>query len=72
MSQPTLGAQRVRLDFNPSSDTAVDRIKRAGAALIDAVDDEPGDSRLKALAMTAAEEGAMWGVKAVTAPPPEA
>lgn len=44
MSQPTLGAQRVRLDFNPSSDTAVDRIKRAGAALIDAVDDDPGDS----------------------------
>ena len=67
MSQPTLGAQRVRLDFNPNSDTAIDRIKRAGAALIDAVNIEPGDPRLKALAMTAAEEGAMWGVKAVTA-----
>ena len=40
MPQPTLGAQRVRLDFNPSTDTAVDRIKRADAALIDAVNDE--------------------------------
>ena len=68
MTTPTLGAQRVRLDFNPSSDATVARIKRAGAALIDAVNDEPGDPRLKALAMTAAEEAAMWGVKAVTTP----
>ena len=68
MTTPTLGAERVRIDFNPSSDTAVDRIKRAGAVLIDAVNDKPGDPRLKALAMTAAEEGAMWGVKAVTTP----
>ena len=29
MTTPTLGAQRVRLDFNPASNTAVDRIKRA-------------------------------------------
>ena len=43
MTTPTLGAQRVRLDFNPSSNTAVDRIKRAGAVLIDAVNDEAGD-----------------------------
>ena len=68
MTTPALGAQRVRFDFNPRSNTAVDRIKRAGAALIDAVNDEPGDPRLKALAMTAAEEAAMWGVKAVTTP----
>lgn len=68
MTTPTLGAQRVRLDFNPGSDTAVDRIKRAGAALIDAINDETGDPRLKALAMTSAEEAAMWGVKAVTTP----
>ena len=68
MTIPTLGAQRVRLDFNPSSNTAVDRIKCAGAALIDAVNDEAGDPRCKALAMTAAEEAAMWGVKAVTTP----
>ena len=68
MTTPTLGAERVRQQFNPSSDTAVDRIKRAGAALIDAIDAEPGDPRCKALAMTKAEEASMWGVKAVTAP----
>ena len=43
MPQFTLGARRVRLDFKPSSNTAVDRIKRAGAALIDAVNDEAGE-----------------------------
>ena len=64
MTTSTLGAQRVRLDFNPNSNTAVDRIKRAGAALID----EAVEPRCKALAMTAAEEAAMWGVKAVTTP----
>ena len=69
MDQPTLGAQRVRLDFNPGSDTAVDRIKRAGAAFVDAINIEPGDPRRKALAMTAAEEAAMWGVKAATNTP---
>ena len=30
MTTPTLGAQRVRLDFNPSTNTVVDRIKRVG------------------------------------------
>ena len=55
MPKPTLGAERVRLDFNPASFTAVDRIKRSGAVLIDAINDEAGDPRLKALAITAAE-----------------
>ena len=68
MTQPTLGAQRVRLDFNPSSNTAADRIKCATATLIDAINDEPGDPWPKALGMTAAEEAGMWGVKAVTTP----
>ena len=65
MPPSTLGAQRVRLDSNPSPNPAVERIKRATAALVDAVNDEAGDPRLKALAMTAAEEASMWGVKAV-------
>lgn len=56
---PTLGAQRVRLDFNPSSNSTVYRIMRA-AALIDTINDETGDPRLKVLVMTAAEEAAMW------------
>lgn len=75
MSRPafdalSLGAERVRLDFNPSADTAVGRIKHAAALLIDIINAESGDHRLKALAMTAAEEASMWGVKAVTAQPP--
>lgn len=49
MATPTFGAQRVRFEFNPSSNTAA-------------------DPRLKALAMAAAEEATMWGVKVVTAP----
>ena len=69
MTERTLGAERVRLDFNPGASGAVARIKRAGAALIDAIDAEPGDPRLKALAMTAAEEASMWGAKAVTGTP---
>ena len=65
----SLGEERMRLDFNPGGNKAVKRIKRAAARLIDAIDREPGDPRLKALAITAAEESGMWGVKAVTAPP---
>ena len=68
MTTPTLGAVRVRLDFNPSESSPVDRIKRAGAALIDAINAVDGDPRTKALGMTSAEEATMWGVKAVTAP----
>ena len=68
MTARTLGAHRVRLDFNPSSNTSVERIKRAAAELIDAINATGGDPRLKALGMTAAEEAGMWGVKAATAP----
>ena len=69
MDARTLGAHRVRLDFNPSGNTSVERIKRAAAGLIDAINAAPGDPRLKALGMTDAENAAMWGVKAVTTPP---
>lgn len=67
----SIGAERVRLTFNPSADSAVDRIKRATAQLIDTIAGEAGDGRLKSLAMTAAEEAGMWGVKAVTTPIPD-
>ena len=69
----TLGEHRVRTSFNPSNDGIVDSIKQKSAELInligsvpdgEAYDKEAG--RLKALAMTAIEEGAMWGVKAAT------
>ena len=73
----TIGQYRVGLDFNPSNDLTVHRIKEKAAALIDEIDSiiidksklDVGEvARLKALAMTAIEEGAMWGVKAATKP----
>ncbi|MBO6816504.1 MAG: hypothetical protein JJ891_16740 [Rhizobiaceae bacterium] len=72
----TKGEFRVGIDFNPSSDDKVGRLKRAAADLIDLVDEiELGEEegglakerfRLKALAMTHIEEAAMWAVKAQT------
>ncbi len=68
----TVGELRVRTAFNPAASGAVDRIKNAAAKLIDeiaAVDPHnPAANRLRSLGMTAAEEAAMWGVKAATAP----
>ena len=71
MPEQTHGAHRVRLAHNPAESASVARIKRAAAALIDTLAEYAhGDPRLQALAMTAAEESAMWGVKAATAEPP--
>lgn len=72
---PTLGEQRVRVSFNPSSDNKVDQIKAKSAELIDIcqelkMSDQGGapseQARLAALAQTAYEEAAMWAVKAAT------
>ena len=70
----TLGEERVRVSFNPSGDSAVDRIKQLTADLIDLVNALPdhGDGetkRTKALAMTEFESAAHWAVKAATAQP---
>jgi hypothetical protein len=72
----TLGEYRTGIDFNPSSDETVNKIKRAAADLIDLLDtmanpaDNPAEvNRLKALAITHVEEAAMWGVKAATKKP---
>lgn len=72
------GEYRVGTTFNPSSDDTVAIIKSMAAALIDEIDSLPAHdrdtprggeiSRLKALAQTAIEEGAMWAVKAATKP----
>ena len=71
----TKGEYRVGTAFNPSASGLVDEIKRKAADLIDLIDSIPSDrdsergneaGRLKALAQTAVEEGAMWGVKAAT------
>lgn len=76
MSQ-TLGQRRIRVSFNPASDSSVDTLKKATADLIDLVDmsavapnftneDVKDFNRLKALAMTAYEEAAMWATKMLT------
>jgi hypothetical protein len=75
----TRGEYRVGINFNPSKDDNVGLIKRAAADLIDLIEtvaaSDPADTlqcvevlRLKALAQTAIEEGAMWAVKAATKP----
>jgi hypothetical protein len=67
MSAGSMGAKRVREDFNPSKDDLVTKIKRYTADLIDLCEDlKPLDPRLAALAQTAYEEAAMWAVKAAT------
>lgn len=65
---PTLGQNRVRLEFNPSSDNVVDQIKLKSAELIDLCETvKDKDPRLASLAQTTYEEAAMWAVKAATA-----
>lgn len=65
--QMTLGEQRVRRTFNPSSNRQVEEIKIATAELIDMCEElKAKDARLAALAQTAYEEAAMWAVKAAT------
>lgn len=76
----TKGEYRVGINFNPSGDDLVGRIKRAAADLIDLIETiDPGHGgllinsevvRLKATAQTAFEDGAMWAVKAATKPAP--
>jgi hypothetical protein len=71
---PTLGEQRVRTKFNPSSEDIVQKIKNKSAELIDLVAEinYEGDinkserARLVALAQTSYEQAAMWSVKAAT------
>jgi hypothetical protein len=76
----TKGEYRVGINFNPSNDDMVSKIKRAAADLIDLIDDierHPAQldmrfseiNRLKALAQTHVEDAAMWAVKAATKPP---
>ena len=80
----TIGEYKVGINFNPGGHPAVERIKRLFADAIDAVDEETRElsdentdtgrermgeiQRLRALAITHAEDAAMWAVKAVTKP----
>jgi hypothetical protein len=69
----SVGEHRVGVNFNPSGKPEVDEVKRLAARLIDMINEfdgsypaDAGRSRLKALAMTNIEQGAMWAVKALT------
>lgn len=66
--EPTLGESRVGIDFNPSGDPEIARVKRKAADLIDAVNALPAPTgeaaRVRAVAMTEIEGAAMWAVKA--------
>ena len=73
----TKGEYRVGINFNPSDDDTVGKIKRQAADLIDLIElitaSDGGEqynevTRLKALAQTHIEDAAMWAVKAVTKP----
>ena len=69
----TTGEYRVGITFNPGGNETVSKVKTAAAALIDMtekIDDKSNSEvgRLKALAMTYFEIGAMWAVKAATKP----
>lgn len=79
----TKGEYRVGVSCNPSGSGQVDEIKATAARLIDLIEGIPTHSssrvdiddeasrergRLKALAQTAAEDAAMWAVKAATKP----
>lgn len=74
----TKGEYRVGINFNPSADDTVGKIKRQAADLIDLIETITTDGetdqyaevpRLKALAQTEIESAAMWAVKAATKPP---
>ena len=63
----SLGSDRVRAAFNPSSDSLVDKVKALSAALIDLCEEHKSlDPRLAAEAQTLYEDAAMWAVKLVT------
>ncbi len=64
----TLGEQRVRTQFNPSADSAVDQLKQLSAKLIDLCEElKEKDPRLCAMAQSHYELAAMLAVKLATA-----
>lgn len=68
----TYGEKAVGLKFNPSNHNEVDVIKRHCADIIDLFHDARTNTtdvekkRMYSLAITAIQEGQMWGVKACT------
>ena len=73
----SIGEDRVRVKFNPSADSTVEKIKQKTAELIDLCEQNKRRdfdttsvnsevNRLWSLAQTHYEDAAMWAVKAAT------
>ena len=69
----SLGEDRVRIKFNPSSNDTVSQLKQKAAEFIDLCEDlrnkgsaDGEHQRLWSLAQTHIEDAAMWAVKAAT------
>lgn len=72
----TFGEKAVGLNFNPSGDAKVQRLKELYAEIIDVLDGTRASSpqagcssevaRLASIAITEAQSAQMWAVKAVT------
>ena len=68
----TYGGKAVGLDFNPSNDKDVYRVKEYFANIIDQMDNlrqyskDPEQKRLASIAITEAQGAQMWAVKALT------
>lgn len=69
---PTFGQKSVGINFNPSKDSKVDRLKQIYANAIDEInslrnESESGEvKRLCSIAITETQGSQMWAVKAAT------
>lgn len=70
--QKTYGQKAVGISFNPSNDSAVDRMKQICANAIDEMNNLRNETsngevkRMCSVAITDIQSGQMWGVKAIT------
>ena len=73
--EPTFGMKAVGIDFNPSGDPNVNRIKMQCANIIDTLEEfrqraivsaDTEKVHMYSIAITDIQSGQMWGVKAVT------
>ncbi len=73
IENPTFGQKAVGVNFNPSGDGKIDRVKQHYANIIDQMDELRNDNavsgeqkRLASIAITEAQGAQMWAVKALT------
>ena len=72
MKKQTFGQKAVGVNFNPSNDSKVDRIKQIMANAIDEINSLRSETessevkRLSSVAITELQGAQMWAVKAIT------